>query len=1054
MTLHRGRGSSALPKPAGVRGRLLCVFAFGCMLAGAGWLPAAAQVVVFEDAGVAAVATLAVPHEVLAEALPGAQFRSATELPEALSLKEARLLVLPYGAAFPEEDWQAIARFLGDGGNLLVLGGRAFTRPAYLAGGQRHLRAETYAFAGQLFLSEYQPVGASAGLSVVANAEAFEADPVVELPAFQWEQAYSVVIRLSDEASTARVGASGMPDSQLRALMWGIRNGHKIAAPVIEVDHFRNHFVGSRWVMLNCDGMQGFASAKEGRLLIAGLAQQALRGASRLQVIPSYPLYLPGEAPAFHVSWSQVAAAPRSAMLQLTVVQDGVKKSESAVPLDVGEFPLEQEVPLSTTFAPGFYTVTAQLECDGAPCGVYRTGFWVRDEAYLASGPRVSVDADFFEIDGKATPIMGTTYMASDAQRLFLRYPNPYVWDQDMQQISAAGMNMLRTGLWTDWDVATGGTGVANEHTLRTIEAFLMTARKYGLPVQFNLFAFMPEVFGGVNPYLDPESVRREREFVTSIAHRFRGVPFLMWDLINEPSFDNPQHFFNTKANGDAAELRAWNEWLLARYGRRENVAALWNIPLQPGPLPVPDDADFQAKSSAPDGRTLSVYDFDRFTQETFTGWVGEMRDAIRAAGSQQMATVGQDEGGGLTSPAPAYFGTAVDFTTMHSWWFNDDLVWDSLVAKQRGKPMLVQETGVQFEADLRGKPRRTAPEDAVLLERKLAIAMGTGAGAIEWLWNTNALMKSQQEVTIGAVRWDGTEKPEAAVLRAFGSFAAAAGPYVKSPVERNDVVILTSQALQYSALSSFAISAQERAVRVLNYACHVPTSVVAENHVDDIAGSRLVVSPSPQALGDSAWARLLGYVEGGGNLLITGPVERNDHWQTVQRLAPLGVDVHTLPMSMREDRIDLGDAIVEATYSQAVQQHLEIWRTDDGRHALEIRHGKGMIFLVSSPVELSESPAATKEVYLHVLKRIGYEPEFTVSGALDSILIRPERMEGAVLYLLVSETDHEAHFTLQDREITSPLTVDLPAGRAKLILVKKGSGRVLASYQPAPLLP
>jgi len=111
MTLHRGRDSSGVRKTAGLRGGSLCLFAVGCMLAGAGWLPAAAQVVIFEDAGVAQVAELAVPHEILAEALPGAQFRSATELPEALSRTEARLLVRRTARCFPEEDWQTIVRF-------------------------------------------------------------------------------------------------------------------------------------------------------------------------------------------------------------------------------------------------------------------------------------------------------------------------------------------------------------------------------------------------------------------------------------------------------------------------------------------------------------------------------------------------------------------------------------------------------------------------------------------------------------------------------------------------------------------------------------------------------------------------------------------------------------------------------------------------------------------------------------------------------------------------------------------------------------------------------
>jgi len=61
-----------------------------------------------------------------------------------------------------------------------------------------------------------------------------------------------------------------------------------------------------------------------------------------------------------------------------------------------------------------------------------------------------------------------------------------------------------------------------------------MTARKYGLPVQFNFFAFLPEVLGGVNPYLDPQAVRRQRTLISSVVARFHDVPFLAWDFINE----------------------------------------------------------------------------------------------------------------------------------------------------------------------------------------------------------------------------------------------------------------------------------------------------------------------------------------------------------------------------------------------------------------------------------------------------------------------------------------------------------------------------------------
>ena len=93
---------------------------------------------------------------------------------------------------------------------------------------------------------------------------------------------------------------------------------------------------------------------------------------------------------------------------------------------------------------------------------------------------------------------------------------------------------------------------------------------------------------------------------------------------------------------------------------------------------------------------SLKIYDYFLFAQESFAGWVKGMRDTIRATGSQQLITVGQDEGGFADRLSPAFFGASVDFTTNHSWWQNDSILWDSLVAKQPGKTMLIQETGLQ----------------------------------------------------------------------------------------------------------------------------------------------------------------------------------------------------------------------------------------------------------------------------------------------------------------------------------------------------------------------
>src|SRR6266536_1988283 len=755
---------------------------------------AQSNVVVFREAGFPTADSAPIPDSLLKDALPNAQLASATDLKAHLA--SAQLLVLPYGSAFPEESWAEIYGFLQRGGNLLVLGGRPFTRAAYRDGTTWKLRDYSVRYTRPLMIDQYQETPGSDGLKLEFNP-----DIPLNIPRFTWRRAFSPIIHLSAVDLYNRGGSAGSIDSKLDALAWGSSNdGRRMSAPVIQIDHYRNGFDGGRWIVVDADVPADFyrASANE---MLEKLANQALTGAEEFTVRPTLPLYVPGESVQVEIRWS--SATHPSAKMELHVLGEGEQPIQLSVPPRVELSHASQTLTVSTPNKRGLYVVMATLIEDDKEREFYRSAFWVRDEAYLRSGPRLGVNKDYFELDGKPLAVIGTTYMSSEVQRLYFDHPNVYVWDNDLRQIHDAGLNMLRTGWWTGWDKFCDENGQPYERTLRTLEAYLMTARKYGLPVQFNFFAFLPDVLGGANPYLDPQAVRRQQTLISSVVTRFHEVPFLAWDLINEPSFS--QHLWRTLPNGDPIELAAWNHWLSERYPDRARLAALWNVPPDSvaATIALPAEDEFSPRGMYTGTNSLRVNDYFLFTQESFAQWARAMRETIHAAGSQQLVTVGQDEGGIQDRLSPAFWGQSVDFTTTHSWWQNDYVLWDSLAAKQPGKTMLIQETGLQRELNLDEVARRTPENEAALLERKVATSFIQGSGAIEWLWNTNSYMTESNETPIGAVRTDYTEKPEATLLRGFARLAPALQEHLREP-QLPSIAIVTSQAAQYSVLAEF----------------------------------------------------------------------------------------------------------------------------------------------------------------------------------------------------------------------------------------------------------
>jgi hypothetical protein len=991
------------------------------------------SVAVFSEPGFPSADTAAPAS--LESMLPGAHFASAEQLSAALKDTAVHTLVLPYGSAFPEQAWPAIFEFLQHGGNLVVLGGRPFTRSAYHDSNGWHLREYSVRFIRPLMMDQYQTTPGSEGMEFAGNP-----DVPLKLAKFSWKQAYSPTIRLSAVDLYHRGGTAGSLDARLDALAWGIKDERKLSAPAIQIDHIRNGFDGGRWIFVNAELSPNFYSNPD---TIRSLVARAGMGSEEFTVRPVLPLYLPGEPVQLEVS-SYEGISPTSPLsVKVTIHQDGQR---AGTPITI-RLPLTQPAELPAPSGKGLYIIDAQLMEGNMVRAIYHSGFWIRDEDYLRSGPRLTVNHDYFEIDGHPLAVIGTTYMSRETQRLYFEHPNVYVWNQDLGQIHDAGLNMIRTGWWTGWDKFFDENGRPYERTLRTMEAFLMTARKNGLPVQFNFFAFLPDVLGGKNPYLDPEAVRRQQTLISSVVGRFHDVPWLAWDLINEPSIS--QYLWKTRPNGDPIELQAWNDWLNKRYPDKAALAAAWNVPAAEvsGTVALPEEIEFGQRGMYAGRNSLKIYDYNAFVQHEFDGWVQAMVSAARGTGSQQLITLGQDEGGIQDRLSPAYWGKLVNFTTNHSWWLNDVVLWDSLMAKQPGEAMLIQETGLQRELNMDETARRTPENEAALLERKIATSFVQGAGAIEWLWNSNSDMTESNETPIGAVRPDETEKPEATLLRGYAAFAKELGPHLQNP-ELPSIAIVTSQAAQYSPLSDVQLAAQQNAIRSLAYYDHLTPYAIAENRIAELGSPRLVILPSPQALLGKTWSALLNYVNGGGNLLITGPVERDEHWQLVNRAADLHVSAAVEPLAYHNATIMAGNHKIDMTFNLEAQNVLESLHFNDGSTLKEIPYGKGRVFWAAYPVEFAMGNRAAADLYSYVAERMGITPMYDVQGTLSpGVMVFPISLQDSVLYIITSDSADDAKIDLRDKLTGARLTFNLASQHAAIAVIGKQTKDVVAKY-------
>lgn len=1002
----------------------------------------------------------------------------------ASALADADSLVYLHGKYVPKDAWAALLAFLKRGGALLHLGGEPLRVPVYLEGGLWRTEPPQTAYHQALNIHEMLAVDA-------VKVERYAANTDIPLFAgkerlFTVQPTVGFVLHATKaDDQPGQGGSSGPMDVHIYSLLKGISaDGRELAAPSVLLENTKGDFAGGRWMFVNQAIEDGFWS-QEGAEAIREWIGYCAHGVTEIWLKPNYGCYELGERPVLKLQLQALGRrAGQQPQLQAQTYPEpqppvqwrfriAVAKDEGGTmsPVWAGETALyasrelaSVRLPVPVAIEPGYYAAECIAVSSEGETRTLRQGFWGWDARLLEEGEPLACGRDYFLKDGKPLPIVGMTYMASDVARKFLFLPNAAVWDRDMAQMKKAGINYIRTGIWTAWRQVMFVDGHPSEEALRAIDAFILTAKRHGLELTFTFFAFTPEAWEGVNPYLDPRSIEAQKRFIAAVVERHAASTHVHWDLINEPSMFRPDKTFSgPQTIGDRFERERFSRWLEERHGgdirllqERWNRTPLELPSFDAAAPPRKEDINFYTTAIVP-SRNNPWLDYCLFTMEMHNRWAAELGGVIRRIQPKQLVTVGQDEALAGQRPSPFFYEGAVDYTTMHSWWQMDDLLWDGLFAKSPGKPCLVQETGLMYVETADGKAKRSERELRNMLERKYAYAFAAGAaGAVQWVWNINCYMNNVNESNIGALRADGTEKPEADVSYDFGRFIGEIG-YLFEGRRLEDTVVVYPYSNDFSA-RSLALAATTKLTRTMAYELKQPFRAIGEYHLEPLTEQppKLIIVPSPHNFSGDALRQLLKHIrEHGGTLLFTGPISLDEYWRPVDRMTS-ALGATEIGNVLREEALELEGRLIPVSFGG--NRLAEAFKETGAAHKGALAHtalttkkvGKGTLLWCPLPIELNERTEALAQVYDYAIGYAGAEAEllWLKGGELPGIYGRKLAFRNGALFIFVSEYALQAEVEITDPETGWSYAFELEPERT-VMFAADGDGRLLAVYRP-----
>jgi hypothetical protein len=728
------------------------------------------------------------------------------------------------------------------------------------------------------------------------------------------------------------------------------------------VVNYQGFYSGSCWAYFGVENVDLFRDRQSA-------AAQALQDVVRFIVRKTFlrslktdhRLYRHGEPVVVSVTLDHRGNRPQSGELVMSLrPMDSEKpRSRTAKPVAVAgsgvqDFTFRVEdlwTKENQTSANGLWQVAAELQLDGQPVDQLVSGFVCEEPTAMQAGPVLRFRGNYFTLDGRPRFLFGSDTYSSIYDSAS---ENPLTWAAELAAARDMGMDLYENLQYTK------PGHVLGDDDWRSFRALAQLTQQQRL-------VFMPGMLIGHNVAVGERELAEQRSLCAQYAQQLRDMPGLLYYVNGDYQLNAADHPQDVRA--------LWNKWLAERYGTVERLRTKWGSAAIRGAwgqleFPPPNSGRWD------DAPTL---DASRFENWLMLRWNQTHVAAVREHDGDRPITSEyyQQPSGGID------LINSIDGQDVSNIGFFDrpgadleklplQIRWNDL--RLRGKGVSLGEYGVKTHpawtvanGGAHYHIQRTEEEQRQWFVLVAHYALGLGACKVQ-----NWCLRDAQA---GVFPWglfypnELVPKDVACVHRNQSLVWRQLTPVYQPPA----LAVCLANQLRLGNQATLGPTVACRTFADL-LALHYDFAVIDDDHLDALpAAVTTMILPAPLTMTEEAFQRLLGWVCGGGTLLVTGDLSYDAQRQRtatprLRELAGVEFAEEKFPnIDRHRGRLVQAEFSLPSLGPQRVRPCVQVrplsaevlGKTPDDQPVL-VRHtvGRGQVYYFTDPAELDDTDA------------------------------------------------------------------------------------------------